>query len=82
MSFDVRVTHEAGRTCVVVSGEARLGRLLSLLQVLQVDSACWPREPVLLDLRQLSGVLAAGDRERFVAEAAQRLGRPVSVVDA
>jgi hypothetical protein len=82
MSFDVRVTHEAGRTCVVVSGEARLGRLLSLLQVLQVDSASWPREPVLLDLRRLSGALAPGERERLLAEAAQRLGRPVTVLQA
>lgn len=82
MSFDVTVTHEAGRTCVVVLGEARLGRLLSLLQVLQVDSASWPREPVLLDLRQLSGVLGAGESERVAAEATRRLGRPVTVLEA
>lgn len=79
MSFEVTVTHEAGCTRVVVLGEARLGRLLSLLQVLAVDSAAWPHEPVLLDLRQLCGVLGAAEREQLAADAAQRLRRPVSV---
>jgi hypothetical protein len=82
MSFEVTVTHEAGRTCVVVQGEARLGRLLSLLQVLEVDSASWPQEAVVLDLRQLSGTLPAAERERVATDAALRLRRPVIVLPA
>lgn len=80
MSFDVRVRHEADRTSVVVQGEARLGRLLSLVQVLDVDSATWPPGEVVLDLRQLQGVLPPVEREWLASEAAQRLRRPVTVL--
>jgi hypothetical protein len=79
MSFDVKVTHETGCTRVVVLGEARLGRLLSLLRVREVDCASWPQDAVLLDLRQLSGALAPSEREELAAEAVQRLHRPIRV---
>ncbi len=47
------VTHEPGCTRVVVSGNPPLGRLSSLLQVLEVDSSSWPNKEVVLDLRKL-----------------------------
>lgn len=53
MDLDVKVTHEARRTRVQLSGEVTLGRLTSLLQVLEIDSTSWPNEEVVLDLSHL-----------------------------
>jgi hypothetical protein len=53
MDLDVKVTHEPGCTRVLVCGEPPLGRLSSLLQVLEVDSGSWPNSEVVLDLRKL-----------------------------
>ncbi|MEJ8838249.1 hypothetical protein [Ramlibacter sp. AN1133] len=75
MRFDVSIAHEAHCTRVGVIGEPTLGRLLSLLQVLEVDSASWPRESVLFDLRGLRAPLDAREQLRLAAEAARRLAR-------
>ncbi|NNU43385.1 hypothetical protein [Ramlibacter montanisoli] len=53
MDLDVTVTHEPGRTRVLVSGDPPLAGLSSLLQVLEVDSSSWPNGEVVLDLRKL-----------------------------
>jgi hypothetical protein len=75
MRFDVSIAHEAACTRVGVIGEPTLGRLLSLMQVLEVDSASWPRESVLLDLRGLRTPLDQDGQTRLAAEAAPRLQR-------
>jgi len=75
MRFDVSIAHEAGCTRVGVIGEPTLGRMLSLIQVLEVDSASWPRESVLLDLRGLRAPLDGEELSRLAAEAARRLRR-------
>jgi len=66
MRFDVSIAHEARCTRVIVIGEPALGRLLSLLQVLEVDSAAWPRPALLVDLRGLRTPLSGEDQSRFV----------------
>jgi hypothetical protein len=75
MRFDVSIAHEALCTRVGVIGEPSLGRLLSLLQVLEVDSATWPREAVLLDLRGLRKPLSHEELSRLATEAARALRR-------
>ena len=75
MRFDVSIAHEAPCTHVVVIGEPSLGRMLSLMQVLEVDSASWPREAVLLDLRGLRQPLAQAELSRVATEAARALPR-------
>ncbi|HET8748681.1 MAG TPA: hypothetical protein VFM98_24010 [Ramlibacter sp.] len=69
MRFDVSIAHEAGWTRVGVIGEPTLGRLLSLLQVLEVDSAAWSHPALLLDLRGLRTPLAREEQQRLAAEA-------------
>jgi hypothetical protein len=73
MRFDVSITHEAAWTRVGVIGESTLGRLLSLMQVLEVDSTAWPRASVLLDLRGLRSPLGQEEQSRVAAEATRRL---------
>lgn len=73
MRFDVSIAHEAGWTRVGVIGEPTLGRLLSLLQVLEVDSAAWSHPALLLDLRGLRAPLAPEEQQRLAAEAARIL---------
>ena len=75
MRFDVSIAHEAGCTRVGVIGEPTLGRILSLMQVLEVDSASWPRESVLLDLRGLRAPLDRDELARLAGDAARRLRR-------
>jgi hypothetical protein len=62
MDLDVKVTHDARRTRVEISGEVTLGRLTSLLQVLEVDSKSWPNDDVLLDLSQLQSRFDAAEQ--------------------
>ena len=69
MSFDVSVTREPQRTRIVVKGRATLGRLLSLLSVLQVDSRDWTAPAVLLDLSGLEGSLAPAEQSQLQQEA-------------
>jgi hypothetical protein len=75
MRFDVSIAHEACCTRVGVIGEATLGRLLSLMQVLEVDSASWPRDALLLDLRGLRVPLVLQEQCRLAADAARSLRR-------
>jgi hypothetical protein len=75
MRFDVSIAHEAAWCRVGVIGEPALGRLLSLLHVLEVDSAAWPREEALLDLRGLRTPLTREEQSRFAQQAARSLRR-------
>jgi hypothetical protein len=54
MSFEIKVSHEARRTRVVVKGKPSLGQLSSMMQVLEVDSTDWPRAEVLIDLSEVA----------------------------
>ena len=74
MNFDVTVTHEARCTRVRLQGQGGAGRVLSLLQVLSVDSASWTTDAVLVDLRGLQPPLQ-GDEQVQVAQAAARAFR-------
>lgn len=71
MNFDVFVTHGADGSRVQLQGRAGVGRVLSLLQLLALDSASWPATAVLLDLRGMQPPLA-GDEQLQVAQAASR----------
>ncbi|GAB3766793.1 hypothetical protein GCM10028796_26700 [Ramlibacter monticola] len=73
MRFDVSIAHEAPCTRVVVIGEPTLGRLLSLVQVLEVDCGSWPRDTLLLDLRGLRVPLSPEALSRLAAAAARLL---------
>jgi hypothetical protein len=75
MSFDFKVTPGPQHTRVILAGEATLGQLLSLLQVLQVDSAAWPRDAVLLDLSELRTAFTQAQRTQLQQEAVRRLER-------
>lgn len=75
MSFDISVTHEARQTLVVITGQAKLGQLLSLLQVLEVDSASWPHNSVLFDLQRMEGCCTHAEQSLVQSEAAVRLPR-------
>ena len=75
MKFDVRVTHEAGWTRVAVEGQSPLGRLLSLLQVLQLDCASWPHAAALIDLGALETQLTADEQAAFLQALADALPR-------
>lgn len=74
MSFDIRVRHEGPRTLAEATGSATLGQLLSLLQVLQVDSHGWPAGDVLLDLSGLDDPLPPPAQSEVQREAMRRLG--------
>jgi hypothetical protein len=73
MDFDVRVTPEACCSRVTLQGQAGLGRLLSLLQLLQLDSPTWTQQAVLIDLRGLQSGLSDDEQVRFASEVAQAL---------
>jgi hypothetical protein len=80
MSFDIFVTQEAQHTRVAVEGSASLGRLLSLLQVLQIDCQYWPHEAVCFDLRGLRGSFTPAQQAQVRAEAERCLPRMKSIV--
>ena len=75
MTFNIHVTPGPQHTRVALTGQANMGQLLSLLQVLQVDSAGWPSDTVLLDLSELEAGLSQADRTRFQQEAISQLPR-------
>jgi hypothetical protein len=75
VSLEVSVKHQDGVVRVLVKGEASLGRLLSLLQVLEVDAPSWPAACALLDLRPLQARLACDEQARFAWEVARALRR-------
>jgi hypothetical protein len=70
MGFDIAMTEEAHCIRIVVEGEATLGQLMSLMHVLEVDSASWPKDAVLFDLRGLATWLSPSERRRLKREAA------------
>lgn len=75
MESEVTVTHERAWTRVAIRGEWALGRLLSLLEVLEFDSPSWPRDTLLLDLRQLQTRLDEDEQYRLAGEASGVLAR-------
>jgi hypothetical protein len=75
MSLDVKVIPACAWTRVAVGGEAGLGRLLSLLQVLEVDSHGWSADAVLLDLRELHARFDPDEQLRLAWEVARVLRR-------
>lgn len=75
MDFDVNVTHEAACARVRIEGSAGVGRLLSLLQVLEIDCRSWPASTVLLDLRELQPPLADEAQVQLAEAAAQAFAR-------
>jgi hypothetical protein len=75
MSLDVSVAHEVACTRISLRGDPKLGRVLSLLHVLEIDSATWPRSAVLLDLRELKTRLSQDEQVRLAWEAAHALRR-------
>lgn len=70
MSLDVCVTHEPAATRVRLRGPAPAGRVLSFLQLLAIDSAAWPRDGVLLDLREVEDRYDGPTQQRIACEAA------------
>lgn len=74
MKFDVVVTQEARWTRVEVQGQAGVGRLLSLLKVLELDSRTWGPSGVLLDLRGFSPSLAGDEQQQFMGAAVESFG--------
>lgn len=70
MELEITVIHEAPHTRVRIRGEVSLGQLSSVLQVLEVDSAGWPRDRVVLDLRDVQGRFDAAE-QALVGEIAQ-----------
>jgi hypothetical protein len=75
MTFDINVTQEEHRTRVSLQGQATLSQLLSLLQVLDVDSATWPSREVLFDLGGLQTAMTAAEQARFHDEAGRLMPR-------
>ena len=75
MSFEIKVTPGPQHTRVALMGQANMGQLLSLLQVLQVDSAGWPREAVLLDFSELQTSFSQAERTQLQQEAVRLLPR-------
>ncbi len=75
MTIDVAVAHEARFVRVTVRGDPGLGRLLSLLQVLEVDSASWAEDAVLVDLREVRTPLSDDEQLRLAGEVVRALRR-------
>jgi hypothetical protein len=77
MSFDITLHDEehAHQTRVVVTGRATLGQLTSLLHVLEVDSATWRHDEVVLDLSGLKSVFSPAEQELLGQVARTRLPR-------
>ncbi len=73
--FDIKVVREARCTRVLLQGQLTLGKVLSLLQVLEVDCPHWPPDAVLLDLRELQLRLEPAQHARIAADAARALRR-------
>lgn len=74
MKFDVVVTQEVRWTRVEVQGQAGLGRLLSLLKVLELDSRTWGQAAVLLDLRGFASPLTADEQREFMTASVEGFG--------
>jgi len=70
MNFDATVTHEGRWSRVRVQGKGGAGRVLSLLQVLSVDSATWTTRGVLFDVRDLQPPLQPEEQLQLAQAAA------------
>jgi hypothetical protein len=75
MDFDVTVTHELRLVRVCLSGAAGLGRVLSLLALLEVDGKDWTEPAVLLDLRGVLPPLTDDEQAQVATAAAHALAR-------
>jgi hypothetical protein len=75
VSLKITVAPEPHCTRVLLLGQPRIGHLLSLLQVLEVDSVAWPRPVVLFDLRAMQTRLPVADQALLAAEATHWLRR-------
>jgi hypothetical protein len=75
MSFDITLHEEEQQTRVAVTGRATLGQLTSLLHVLEVDSANWRHDTVVLDLSGLKSVFSPAEQEMLAQVARTRLPR-------
>jgi hypothetical protein len=75
MGFDVQIAHEACCSRIALRGQPSPGHVLSLLQVLELDSAAWPQDAVLLDLRELQTPLDDQEQVQVARETARTLGR-------
>lgn len=71
----MKVCRVSGYTRVTLGGQPSLGRLLSLLEVLEVDSQGWPRDGALLDVRGVETRFGPDDQQRIAHESASRLRR-------
>lgn len=71
----MKVSRVPGYTRVELGGQPGLGQLLSLLQVLEVDSQAWPRDGALLDVRGVETRFGPEDQQRIAHEAAHQLRR-------
>ena len=58
---------------MLISGDPPLGRLSSLMQVLEIDSATWRNKEVVLDLRKLQTRLDRSEQELLREVAERRL---------
>lgn len=74
MNLETSIHEEAQQTRVVVTGEATLGQLSSLMHVLEVDSRSWSHDRVLLDFSRVHARLGTAERELLEQIAAVRLG--------
>jgi hypothetical protein len=75
MSFDITLHEEEQQTRVAVTGRATLGQLTSLLHVLEVDSANWRHDNVLLDLSGVKSIFSPAEQELLGQVARTRLPR-------
>ena len=75
MNLDTAIHEEAQQTHVVVQGQATLGQLSSLMQVLEVDSRSWRHDRVLLDFSALESRVQPVERALIEQIAAVRLGK-------
>jgi len=72
MEFTAKVTQEARCIRIDLAGEAGLGRLLSLFQLLELDSRNWPQPAVLVDLHGLEPPFLPDNEQEQVALAVAR----------
>jgi hypothetical protein len=75
MSFDIALHEEARQTRVVVTGRVSLGQLASLMHLLEVDSATWRNEQVLLDLSGVQPLFLPPEKDLLAQVARCRLVR-------
>ncbi|QJW84726.1 STAS/SEC14 domain-containing protein [Ramlibacter terrae] len=83
MSFDVAVADQKTWMRVTVTGQPTLDQLLALVHVLGPESGDWPRDSVLVDLREVATQFTRGEQARIGEAAAcslAHMARIASVV--